>query len=541
MDLNSIKEKPIAILGAGGVGKPCAADCKLAGKEVRLWDDPKFAARTLKNVEKSGIRISGPQTNLLMFERSGVAFMDMVTDDLAKVVKGAGLVVVTTVALGHESLFKNFIPLLEDGQIVYIIPDNYGVFLMRKMMHETGFKKDIIVGGWGTSPYGARVVVKGGVPTNDINIIDRVCLMRDAALPATDTYTFIESAKYFPPFDPVTFSANGDDFGFQKGDTFLDVSLSNINPVVHVPGAILGAAVMQNFEMFGQKKQNYSLYAHALCPAIAQVQVDFWKEEEALAKAIGTTISKVDYEDFFSRSSIYGPEYMGLGYSVPFTEDFLPTKSYWAFGGDGWAYDIGYGGLDHVLASGKNINMLVMDTEVYSNTGGQSSKSTAAGAIAKFNSAGKNTKKKDLGMMAMSYGYVYVAQVAMGYDQAQTLKAIREAEAYPGPSLVIAYCPCIEHGLKAGMSCSQMEMKRAVEAGYWHLYRFNPLLKKEGKNPFILDSKEPTGDLKEFLRGEVRYSSLELAFPDRARELFEKAESDAKERLESYKKLAMQH
>lgn len=218
--------------------------------------------------------------------------------------------------------------------------------------------------------------------------------------------------------------------------------------------------------------------------------------------------------------------------------DFLPNKSYWAFGGDGWAYDIGYGGLDHVLASGKNINMLVLDTEVYSNTGGQSSKSTAAGAIAKFASSGKRTKKKDLGMMAMSYGYVYVAQVAMGYDQAQTLKAIREAEAYPGPSLIIAYCPCIEHGLKSGMVNSQLEMKKAVEAGYWHLYRYNPLLKKEGKNPFLLDSKEPTADLKEFLRGEVRYSSLEIAFPDQAGELFDKAAADAKERLETYKKLA---
>lgn len=219
-------------------------------------------------------------------------------------------------------------------------------------------------------------------------------------------------------------------------------------------------------------------------------------------------------------------------------KDFLPNKSYWAFGGDGWAYDIGYGGLDHVLASGKNINMLVMDTEVYSNTGGQSSKSTAAGAIAKFSSSGKRTKKKDLGMMAMSYGYVYVAQVAMGYDQAQTLKAIREAEAYPGPSLIIAYCPCIEHGMKAGMSNSQLEMKKAVEAGYWHLYRYNPLLKEEGKNPFTLDSKAPTGDLKEFLRGEVRYSSLEIAFPEHAEELFDKAEADAKERLESYNRLA---
>lgn len=322
MDLETIGKKPITILGAGGVGKPCAADCKLAGREVRLWDDPRFAAKTLKNVEKSGIRLSGPQTNLLMFERSGLAYMDMVTDDLAKAVKDAGLVVVTTVALGHEALFKNLIPLLEDGQIVYIIPDNYGVLLLRKMMREAKCAAKVIVGGWGTSPYGARVLVKGGVSTNDVNIIDRVCLMRGAALPASDTDAFIESAKYFPPFDPVTFSANGDDFGFQKGDTILDVSLSNVNPVVHVPGAILGAAVMQNFELFGQKKQNYSLYAHGLCPAIAQVQVDFWKEEEAIAKAIGTTIAKVDYDDFFSRSSIYGPEYMGRGYRVPFTEDY---------------------------------------------------------------------------------------------------------------------------------------------------------------------------------------------------------------------------
>jgi len=218
--------------------------------------------------------------------------------------------------------------------------------------------------------------------------------------------------------------------------------------------------------------------------------------------------------------------------------EFLSKKSFWAFGGDGWAYDIGYGGLDHVLASGKNINMLVLDTEVYSNTGGQSSKATSTGAIAKFSAAGKSVKKKDLGLMAISYGYIYVAQVAMGYDQAQTLKALREAEAYPGPSLIIAYCPCIEHGVKAGMSKSQEEMKKAVESGYWHLYRYNPALKEEGKNPFILDSKEPTADLKEFLRGENRYASLELAFPERAEELLNKAVRDAKERYETYKKLA---
>jgi pyruvate-ferredoxin/flavodoxin oxidoreductase len=218
--------------------------------------------------------------------------------------------------------------------------------------------------------------------------------------------------------------------------------------------------------------------------------------------------------------------------------EFLTKKSVWAFGADGWAYDIGYGGLDHVLASGKNINVLVLDTEVYSNTGGQSSKSTAAGAIAKFSAGGKVTKKKDLGLMSMSYGYVYVAQVSMGADPAQTLKAIREAEAYDGPSIVICYCPCIEHGMKASMGLSQLEEKKAVEAGYWHLYRYNPQLKEEGKNPFILDSKAPTGDFQQFLLGENRYASLKLSFPEKAEELYAKAERDAKERLESYQNLA---
>ena len=175
---------------------------------------------------------------------------------------------------------------------------------------------------------------------------------------------------------------------------------------------------------------------------------------------------------------------------------------------------------------------------MYSNTGGQSSKATAAGAIAKFAASGKDTKKKDLGMMAMSYGYVYVAQVAMGADPNQTLKAIREAEAYPGPSIVIAYCPCIEHGMKCGMSLSQAEQKKAVEAGYWHLYRFDPQRKAQGLNPFVLDSKEPTGDFQKFLLGQNRYASLRLSFPEKADELYAKAERDAKERLESYKTLA---
>ncbi len=218
-------------------------------------------------------------------------------------------------------------------------------------------------------------------------------------------------------------------------------------------------------------------------------------------------------------------------------KDYFVKRSQWIFGGDGWAYDIGYGGVDHVLASGEDVNVFVFDTEVYSNTGGQSSKSTPTAAIAKFAAAGKRTKKKDLGMMAMTYGYVYVAQINMGADRNQVLKAIAEAEAYKGPSLIIAYAPCINHGIKLGMSNSQLEAKRATECGYWAMYRFNPELKGT-KNPFTLDSKAPTADFKEFLMGEVRYASLAKAFPEAAEALFEKTYTDAMERLEGYKKLA---
>ncbi|MCC5909457.1 MAG: pyruvate:ferredoxin (flavodoxin) oxidoreductase [Clostridiaceae bacterium] len=219
-------------------------------------------------------------------------------------------------------------------------------------------------------------------------------------------------------------------------------------------------------------------------------------------------------------------------------KDFLIKQSQWIFGGDGWAYDIGFGGVDHVLASGDDVNILVMDTEVYSNTGGQSSKASPTAAIAKFAASGKKVKKKDLGMMAMSYGYVYVAQVAMGADKNQLIKAIKEAEAYKGPSLVIAYSPCIAHGIGAGMGKTQEQSKKAVEAGYWHLYRFNPELKDQGKNPFVLDSKEPKASFREFLLSEVRYASLSKSFPEIAEGLFEKSEKEARERYEGYKKLA---
>ncbi|MDE7300356.1 MAG: pyruvate:ferredoxin (flavodoxin) oxidoreductase [Lachnospiraceae bacterium] len=219
-------------------------------------------------------------------------------------------------------------------------------------------------------------------------------------------------------------------------------------------------------------------------------------------------------------------------------KDFLAKKSQWIFGGDGWSYDIGFGGVDHVLASGRDVNILVFDTEVYSNTGGQSSKATPTGAIAQFAAAGKEVKKKDLAGIAMSYGYIYVAQIAMGASEAQCIKALAEAESYPGPSLVIAYAPCINHGIKGGMKNAQAEEKRAVEAGYWHLFRFDPRRTIEGKNPFQLDSKEPTANYQEFINSEVRYNRLSRSNPERAKALFDKAEKEAKEKYAKLVELA---
>jgi len=220
--------------------------------------------------------------------------------------------------------------------------------------------------------------------------------------------------------------------------------------------------------------------------------------------------------------------------------DLLVKKSVWVIGGDGWAYDIGYGGLDHVAAMNRDINVLVLDTEVYSNTGGQSSKATPTGSVAKFAASGKKTKKKDLGRMLMTYGYVYVASVAMGANQNQCLKAFLEAESYPGPSVIIAYSPCINQGLKLGMSKSQEEEKLAVEAGYWPLYRFDPRLAEQGKNPFQLDMKDPSGNFRDFLMGEVRYASLHKEFPQEAERLHAQLEKEYAERYETYKKLAQQ-
>jgi pyruvate-ferredoxin/flavodoxin oxidoreductase len=255
-------------------------------------------------------------------------------------------------------------------------------------------------------------------------------------------------------------------------------------------------------------------------------------DQGSTSKAISNSLIRV-----LESASLSGEELALKGYVLN-NKEHLVKKSLWMYGGDGWAYDIGYGGLDHVLTSGEDVNILVVDTEVYSNTGGQSSKATPIGAVAQFAASGKKIHKKDLGMLAVTYGCVYVAQVAMGANQSQLIKVLQEAEQFKGPSLVIAYAPCISHGLTKGMGCAQLESKNAVEAGYWHLYRYNPLLKEEGKNPFILDSKEPKASFRDFLMGEVRYSSLVRTFPKEAEKLFAAAEKAAIEKYEAYKELA---
>ena len=251
-------------------------------------------------------------------------------------------------------------------------------------------------------------------------------------------------------------------------------------------------------------------------------------------KEYGRRIEELIENELLGDGACHSP----LLYEILNRSDYLVKKSIWIIGGDGWAYDIGYGGLDHVFAMNHDVNVLILDTEVYSNTGGQSSKATPTGAVAKFAASGKPTRKKDIGRMAMTYGYVYVASVAMGANKNQLMRALIEAESYQGTSLIIAYSPCINHGLN--MSRSQHEEKRAVDAGYWTLYRHDPRRKEEGKNPFILDSKEPSEDFREFLMGQVRYSSLTRTFPENAERLFQRAEEDMKERYETYRRMAGQ-
>ena len=297
-------------------------------------------------------------------------------------------------------------------------------------------------------------------------------------------------------------------------------------------GMMLGVKQMRN--KIAETMQ--TLLTMDICES-AKEAFNAWLEAREDGEASKAASEKV-LEELAGTCSCADEEVKSLLAEIESRKDYLVKRSQWILGGDGWAYDIGYGGLDHVLASGENVNVLVFDTEIYSNTGGQASKSTPVAAMAKFAAAGKRSKKKDLGMMAMSYGNVYVAQVGMGADKNQLMKAIIEAEKHDGPSLIIAYSPCISHGIKEGMGRAQANIEKAVKAGYWHLYRYNPQLKAEGKNPFTLDSKEPTESFREFLMGQVRYAAIAKQYPDVAEELFNMAEENAKERYNNYKRLA---
>ena len=294
-------------------------------------------------------------------------------------------------------------------------------------------------------------------------------------------------------------------------------------------GMMLGVKQMRN--KIAETMQ--TLLTMDICES-AKEAFNAWLEAREDGEASKAASEKV-LEELAGTCSCADEEVKSLLAEIESRKDYLVKRSQWILGGDGWAYDIGYGGLDHVLASGENVNVLVFDTEIYSNTGGQASKSTPVAAMAKFAAAGKRSKKKDLGMMAMSYGNVYVAQVGMGADKNQLMKAIIEAEKHDGPSLIIAYSPCISHGIKEGMGRAQANIEKAVKAGYWHLYRYNPQLKAEGKNPFTLDSKEPTESFREFLMGQVRYAAIAKQYPDVAEELFNMAEENAKERYNNYK------
>ena len=304
-DLSYLGNCPVAVLGGGAVGKTTAADCKLAGREVRLYSR---SAKSIARLDKTGILLDGIQRNLYGFERSGRAFVDLATTDMAAAVKGAKLIVIAIPALAHEDYLRPLVPLLEDGMVIHTFTDNYASLLLRKFMREAGCTKDVIVGGWSSAPYGTRIEKVQGFWTNHVGIKYRAITLRGACLPMTDINDFMESVKYLPSMDSVTF---GD--GPVRGDTMLDIGFSNVNPVIHVPASLLGVSSMENWSLvYGNEPDSYSMYSHGLCPSICRVQYQFYMEEVNLAKAIGIDYPVYPYEQFFSRRSILTAEYMGL-------------------------------------------------------------------------------------------------------------------------------------------------------------------------------------------------------------------------------------
>lgn len=315
-----LQNSPVAVLGGGAVGKTVAADCVLGGnKDVRLFDLEPFANTTLKDIDKTGITLKGLQKNKYGFKRSGTAHFSLVTTDIKKAVEGAKLIIVAIPSIAHDTFFEQLVPVLEDGQIIHIIPDNFGSLKLRKKMRELGSDKKVIIGGWSSAPYGTRVETEGGVMTSECWLVYRAITLRGAALPSTDQEIFLESSKYLGCFDSIT---QGD--GPTGGNTVLDIGFSNVNPVLHCPGTLLGVGVMENWGVIfgGNDKYSYSIYSHAYCKSIAEVQYAFFLEEVELAEKIGVGIQKYPKKNFLSRTSILGPEYMGDDCIVPFDEQY---------------------------------------------------------------------------------------------------------------------------------------------------------------------------------------------------------------------------
>lgn len=321
VNVAELRKAPIAVLGGGAVGKTCAADCVLAGQDVRICDLDPFFEKSLGTVGKTGVTIGpklpGTQTKY-GFERFGRAKFSVATNSVAEAVRGAKLIIVGVPSVAHEAFFKELIPCLEDGQIIHIIPDNYGSLELRKMMREAGCTKNVVIGGWSSAPYGTRVDTEGGVPNSHVSLVYRAITLRGAALPMTDQDDFLESSKALGCFDAIT---EGD--GVTSGGTVLDIGFSNVNPVIHVPGTLLGVSTMENFStVLRGNIHDYSIYSHSFCPSISEVQYQFYNEEIALARAIGVGIQEFKREVFFQRTSVLGEEYMGEGCNVPFEEEW---------------------------------------------------------------------------------------------------------------------------------------------------------------------------------------------------------------------------
>lgn len=303
-DMSYLAQMPIAVLGGGAVGKTVAADCKLAGREVRLYSRSRSS---IDGLERTGILLDGIQRNLYGFERSGRAFPDMVSTDMAEAVKGAGLIVIAIPAHAHEEYLRTLVPLLEDGQVIHIFTDNYASLLLRKYMKEMGCHKNVVTGGWASAPYGTRIESVGGFRMPHVGVKYRAITLRGASQPMSDMEAFMESVKYLPCMDAVT-----QGLGPAEGDTILDIGFSNINPVIHVPASVLGVSAMENWScIYGKEPGTYSLYSHGLCPSICRIQYQFYEEERAISRAIGIQVPEYRYESFFSRRSILTQEYMG--------------------------------------------------------------------------------------------------------------------------------------------------------------------------------------------------------------------------------------